>query len=323
MYRVGIIGCGNISAVHARSLQELENTTLAACADLIPERAARYGCTAYTDWVKMLDQEHLDAVHLCTPHYLHPVMAQQAAERGIAVFTEKPPAIDPAGWETVRQAAQKAAVGVCFQNRYHPGIRLMESMIAKGEYGALRGLRGFVTWNRTKAYYQEAAWKGSWATEGGGALINQSIHTLDLILGFLGKPDTVEASMRNHHLRGDIEVEDTAEIYLKKGSVPALLYASTAYSQDAPVILEAQLENAVLRLEGDLLTVFSGDTKQEIPLQNDPVMGRAYWGASHKACIADFYRSIETGSRFQNDPESCENTMAALFSIYSQCRPVG
>ena len=85
MYRVAIIGCGSISAVHAQVLEELEDTQLIACADVIPERASRYGCAAYTDWLSMLDREHPDAVHLCTPHYLHPVMAAEAARRGIAV----------------------------------------------------------------------------------------------------------------------------------------------------------------------------------------------------------------------------------------------
>ena len=320
MYRVGIIGCGNISAVHARTLRELENTELAACADLIPERAARYGCAAYTDFTEMLEKEHLDAVHLCTPHYLHPLMAMEAAKRGVAVFTEKPPAIDQKGWELVLKAASLVPVGICFQNRYHPGIGLMNRMIENGEYGPLRGIRAFVTWNRTKGYYEEAAWKGRWATEGGGALINQSIHTLDLILGFLGAPDQVEATMRNHHLKDVIEVEDTAEIYLRRGKIPALLYASTAYSEDSPVILEVQLEKAVLRLESDTLTVISDGQRKEIPLETDQAMGRTYWGSGHKACIADFYRSIETGKAFQNNPASCENTMKTMFCIYDQCR---
>ena len=117
MFRVAIIGCGNISAVHAQALRELENTELTACADLIPERAEKYGCPAYTDWKEMLEKERPDAVHLCTPHHLHPAMALHAARMGIAVFTEKPPAIDPAGWEDVRRAAGLVPVGVCFQNR--------------------------------------------------------------------------------------------------------------------------------------------------------------------------------------------------------------
>lgn len=318
MFRVGIIGCGGISAVHAQVIKGLENTELAACADVIPERAARYGCAAYTDWRELLEREKPDAVHLCTPHYLHPVMAAEAARRGVAVFTEKPPAIDASGWEQVKEAAIRVPVGVCFQNRYHPHIQSCLRFLWEGIYGELRGIRAFMTWNRTAEYYAAADWKGKWATEGGGALINQAIHTLDLIVGFLGVPDQAEAALRNHHLRDAIEVEDTAEIYLRKGNVPALLYASNAYSQDAPVILELHFDQAVIRLEGDLMTVIRDGKKQEIPCVTDPVLGRSYWGAGHKACIADFYRSIETGTPYQNAPASCDATMQTLLKLYSQ-----
>lgn len=318
MFRVGIIGCGGISAVHAQVIKELENTELAACADVIPERSARYGCAAYTDWRELLEREKPDAVHLCTPHYLHPIMTAEAARRGVAVFTEKPPAIDASGWEQVKEAATRVPVGICFQNRYHPHIRSCLRFLREGIYGELRGIRAFMTWNRTAEYYAAADWKGKWATEGGGALINQAIHTLDLIVGFLGVPDQAEAALRNHHLRDAIEVEDTAEIYLRKGNVPALLYASNAYSQDAPVILELHFDQAVIRLEGDLMTVIRDGKKQEIPCVTDPVLGRSYWGAGHKACIADFYRSIETGTPYQNAPASCDATMQTLLKLYSQ-----
>lgn len=320
MFRVGIIGCGGISAVHAQVLCELENTDLIACADIIADRAERYGCDAFTDWKAMLNSGKLDAVHLCTPHYLHPVMAAEAARHGIAVFAEKPPAIDAAGWELVKEAARHVPVGICFQNRYHPHIQSCMRFIQDGTYGSLQGLRAFVTWNRTAEYYAAADWKGKWATEGGGALINQAIHTLDLIIRFLGIPDQADASMRNTHLRDSIEVEDTAEIYLRKGNIPALLYASTAYSQDAPVMIELHFSQAVLRLEGDVMTVIREGKKEEITCVTDPVIGRSYWGAGHKACIADFYRCIETGTSYQNDPSSCEATMQTLLKLYAQCR---
>ena len=317
MFRVGLIGCGSISAVHARVLRELEDTDLVACADVIPERARRYGCPAYTDWLELLDREHPDAVHLCTPHYLHPVMAAEAARRGIAVFTEKPPAIDLPGWQQVKAAAERVPVGVCFQNRYRPTVQACLHYLQEGTYGSLQGIRGFVTWRRTADYYAAADWKGRWATEGGGALINQAIHTLDLIIGFLGMPGQIESTLVNHHLRGAIEVEDTAEIYLQRGGVPALLYASTAYSQDAPVLIELQMERAVLRLEGNGLTVIQDGKRQDIPCDAFPALGRSYWGGGHKSCIADFYRSIAAGIPYANDPASCEATMQTLLQLYA------
>ena len=320
MFRVGIIGCGGISAVHVQALRELDTTQLISCADVIPEQAARFGCTAYTDWREMLDSEKPDAVHICTPHWLHPAMAEEAARRGIAVFTEKPPAIDSAGWDLVKKAAGLVPVGICFQNRFHPHVQDMKRFLAEGTYGSLRGIRAFVTWNRTASYYTASGWKGKWATEGGGALINQAIHTLDLMIGFLGTPDCAEAVMRNHHLSGITEVEDTAEIYLRKDRIPALLYASTAYSQDAPVILELHLEQAAVRLEGEMMTVIREGQRQEFTCKTDPAIGRSYWGACHKACIDDFYRSISRGTPYQNDPASCEATMQTVLKLYAQCK---
>ena len=321
MYRVGLIGCGNISAVHAQVLSELENTELVCCADVIPERAERYGRPAYTDWQEMLKREKPDAVHICTPHWLHPVMAAEAAKQGIAVFTEKPPAIDTAGWKQVKQAAEHVPVGICFQNRYHPHIGKCRRLLKENTYGRLLGIRGFVTWNRTKAYYEAADWKGNWATEGGGVLINQAIHTLDLIVGFLGMPDQAEMTAAAHRLRGVIEVEDTAEIYLRKGDVPALLYASNGYSMDAPVIIELHLEKAVIRLETDTMTVLRGGEKEEFLCTTNPVPGRSYWGAGHKACITDFYRCLETGEVYRNAPAGCEDTMQTLLKLYEANRP--
>ena len=318
MFRVGLIGCGSISAVHAQVLHELEGTELAACADIIPERAERYGCAAYTDWKDMLDRERPDAVHICSPHYLHPVMAAEAAARGIAVFTEKPPAIDTAGWQAVKKAGEQVPAGICFQNRYHPHIQSCLRYRADETYGALKGIRAFVTWCRNADYYRASPWKGKWETEGGGALINQAIHTLDLLVCLLGQPDQAEVSLNNRHLHGAVEVEDTAEIYLRKGSVPALLYASNAYSQDAPVIIEIHFEKAVIRLEGDMMTVLQDGRRTEISCENDPVIGRSYWGAGHKACIADFYRSIRTGTPYRNAPACCDATMQTLLKLYGR-----
>ena len=322
MFRVGLVGCGNIAHVHAAILKEMKDVDFAACADIIPERAAefesRFGCKAYVSMERMLEAERLDAVHLCTPHYLHPVMAAQAAARGIAVFTEKPPAIDEAGWNQVLEAARAVPVGICFQNRYNANVLACRKIMEEGAYGALKGIRAFVTWNRTAEYYTSADWKGKWATEGGGALINQSIHTLDLVIRFLGLPDEVESAMRNHHLKGVTEVEDTVEIWMRKDGRTALIYASTAYCENLPVIIELQFEKASVRLENDMLTVIQDGEQTVIPCRTDTSLGRSYWGSGHKSCIEDFYRCLSTGEPFANRPEACDDTMKVLLEIYRQ-----
>ena len=324
MFRVGLVGCGGIAHVHAAVLKEMTDIDFAACADIRPERAAafeaEYGCKAYDSMEHMLEAERLDAVHLCTPHYLHPPMAALAAERGIAVFTEKPPAMEEEGWEMILSAARKVPVGICFQNRYNANVLACRKILEEGAYGALKGIRAFVTWNRYAEYYTSTDWKGKWATEGGGALINQAIHTLDLVVRFLGAPDAVESAMRNHHLRGVTEVEDTAEIWLRKEDRTALIYASTAYCADRPVIIELHFEKADVRLENDTLTLLQGEEQTVIPCRMDASLGRSYWGAGHKTCIQDFYRCVRTGEPYLNRPEGCEDTMRTLFEIYRQNR---
>ena len=322
MDRVGIVGCGGIAQVHAQVLNGLEETELAACADIRLDRAqamaGKYGCRAYGSMEEMLDKEHLDAVHLCTPHYLHPVMALEAAGRGLKVFTEKPPAIDQAGWAQIRQAAALAPLGICFQNRYNDNTLECRRILDAGTYGGLLGIRAFVTWNRTADYYTGADWKGRWATEGGGALINQAVHTLDLAVRFLGAPDTVESTMRNHHLKGVIQVEDTVEIFLKKQNKTALIYATTAYTEDSPVLIELHLENAVLRLEDDRLEIRQNGSVHAMDFEAAERIGRSYWGAGHKKCIRDFYRCASENRPYGNDAASCEDTMRTLLKIYEQ-----
>ena len=143
MFRVAIIGCGGIAQVHAAVLDKLPETELIACADIRPERAdamaEKYGCRAYSSMEALLDAETPDSVHLCTPHCFHAPMAKAAADRGIAVFSEKPPVISREQWGLLEEAASKVPFGVCFQNRYNPNVEEARRLIREGEYGALLG----------------------------------------------------------------------------------------------------------------------------------------------------------------------------------------
>ena len=322
MYRVGIVGCGGIAQVHAPVLMQLPETELIACADIRMERAQamaeKFGCKAYASMEEMLENEKLDVVHLCTPHYLHTPMAQALAEKGIAVFTEKPPVISWEQWADLQEAAKKVPLGICFQNRYNPNVKEAQRIMASGEYGKLLGARAFVTWKREAPYYTESGWRGTWETEGGGALINQSIHTLDLLVRLMGKPEKVEAHMANHHLQGVIEVEDTVDAYMVLDGKPALFYATTAYSTNSPVLIELQLENAVLRMESDALEIHTKGNVEKRTFQLPETLGKGYWGNGHFTCIADFYHSLATGEPYQNDIHSIEDILAVMLQIYEQ-----
>ena len=327
-FRVGLVGCGGIAQVHGAVLQELPGVELVTCADIRPERAQAFGKTfgakPYASLEEMLEGETLDCLHICTPHYLHTPMAQLAASRGIHVFTEKPPVMNREQW-TQFQALEQAPVrvGVCFQNRYNASVHLLQEVLASGEAGKVLGARAFVTWHREAPYYTESGWRGSLETEGGGVLINQSIHTLDLLVQFLGRAGQVEASMGNHHLKGVIEVEDTLEAYITFGDAHALFYATTAHCADSPVLVELVCENTTLRMEEQEVTLSWKDgTKEHFSLAQPkaPAGSKAYWGASHSLCIGDFYTCLREGKPFPNDIPGIADTAQLLLGVYESAR---
>ncbi len=317
MFHVGLIGCGGISTVHAPVLGELDNTELVACSDIIPGRAERYGCTAYADWQDMLEKEKLDAVHICTPHYLHPVMVSEAARRGIAVFTEKPPAINNAGWETVKQAAKSVPVGICFQNRYHPHIRACKRFLQEGTYGELKGIRAFMTWSRSAEYYTAADWKGKWATEGGGALINQAIHTLDLMKWLSGGFELKSATMTAKRLAEVIETEDTCDMLLEnERGGRFLLYCTVCAVGNMPVQLHLKLEKGEIHMDGSRLTIVGPEETVFEDYAAKMTVGKDYWGASHEHLIREFYRAILAGEAPYVTPADALETTRIMEQAY-------
>ncbi len=323
MIHAAIIGCGTVAPVHAYALKQLPGVSLAACADIDPKRAEsmaqNYGLRPYDSMEKLLENEKIDVVHLCTPHYLHVPMAQLAASRGIHVFSEKPPAIDRAQWALLLEAAQKVRVGVCFQNRYNGSTQKLREMLASGSLGKVHGARAFVTWSRNEEYYTESGWRGNQDTEGGGVLINQAIHTLDLLVYLLGKPQHVAATLSNHHLKGIIDVEDTLEAYMTFGDAPGLFYATTAYCTNSPVYLEIVCENATMRMEKDTLIVsWNGREEERFEFKNNLPVTRDYWGSAHVTCIREFYDALENGRGVPIGPKQVQDTVDTMFTIYGK-----
>ena len=326
--KCAIIGCGGIAQVHAQVLSHLETAQLTAFADVRLERAQalaqKFGGRAYDSLDALLAREpDLQVLHLCTPHVFHTPMAAQGAARGMAVFTEKPPVIDPAQWETFRALGERIPIGVCFQNRWNPTTRLLHELLEDPSVGAVLGGRAFVTWHREAPYYTESGWRGALATEGGGVLINQSIHTLDLLGQFLGRATGVDASLANHHLQGVIEVEDTFEARIDFGGKPAIFFATTGHVTDSPVQLEVVCEHATLRLEDREVTVFRPEADPEritLPPQVSPATGKAYWGASHGLAIHDFYQSLLEGTPFPCDIPGVTDTVELMLAAYQSAR---
>lgn len=326
MLKAAIIGCGAIAQVHKQVLLSLPEAELVACCDTRAERAKSFASPgklhAYSDLEEMLAIEKPDVVHLCVPHPLHTPLAALCVKRGIHVFTEKPPVVTEAQWEVFSALEQeKARVGICFQNRYNHSVWAARQKLLSGEVGGILGARAFLTWHREPEYYTASDWRGSWKTEGGGVLINQAIHTLDLLVYLMGTPVSVHSHMSNHSLQKEIEVEDTLEADIRfQSGANALFYATNAYCCNAPVLVELTCKNATLRLEGDTLTVYWPDGMVQREGGAGSVLGKDYWGSSHLACIRDFYRSILEERPYQNDISSVRDTMKLMLQMYSRVR---
>ncbi len=327
--RAAVVGCGSIARVHGESLKRLPGVPPVGFADIRPERAQElamlYGGRAYSSLEEMLDGEQPDVLHICTPHVLHTPMARQAVEQGIAVFTEKPPVISREQWEAFSALEETGVpIGVCFQNRYNPSVEYIRQLLETKKWGKILGCRAFVTWRRDSAYYTESGWRGQLETEGGGVLINQSIHTLDLILQFLGRPSWVEASLSNHHLKQVIQVEDTMEAYLDFQGVPACFYATTSFCTDSPVWLELVCQKGTLRMEETRVTLLPAEgERQELEFPHKAVLGKPYWGSGHELCIADFYASLREGRKFRNAPCKVKDTVETMLALYASAREGG
>ncbi len=326
MKKAGIIGCGGIAQVHAWVLSSMDDVVLTALCDIDDERAMNlkneYAKEAeiYTDWHDICDSD-IDVVHICTPHMLHAPMAAALLKSGKAVFSEKPCAVSTAQFEEMKREALKdpSKLGFCFQNRYNWTTLKTDALVAEDSIGKILGGRAFVTWRRDEAYYAGSTWKGKKETEGGGALINQSIHTLDLLLRYLGEPDTVKSSMAQHHfVSKEIEVEDTVEAWMSfADGKRACFYASNAYSKDAPVIIELQGEKGRICINGQEVSLYTDEgAVRHFLCEQERGIGKDYWGCGHKACIADFYSCLLTGERFQNDINGVENSFRTMIRIY-------
>lgn len=315
--KIAIIGLGAIGKVHAEALALLGTPAMLLC-DIDPARAEAVrnefaaGAEIYTDWVKMLVEAKPDAVHICTPHYLHAAMVIAALNAGINVLCEKPLCISEAEiGEILRaEASSTARLGVCHQNRYNDvNVFLKEYLGARKILGA----HGTVAWQRTAEYYASAEWRGTWALEGGGALINQALHTLDLLIWLCGEPQAVAAMNANLTLQDKIEVEDTVALRCF-GEVPYSFFATVGTGESFPVTLQFRLAGGerLLALPKTVLldgAVISTGT-------SSCTLGKECYGDGHLRLFADYYSCLATGKRFAVDGAEAAKVVRLILRAY-------
>lgn len=299
MIKSALIGYGTIAPTHIRGIEAYPGAMLAAICDtnaLLREKVPS-GVPFYTDYRKMVKEICPDVVHICLPHYLHYPVARELAEMGCHVFCEKPAALN--GAEGARfcdlaYAHPEIKIGICLQNRLNQTTLVLKELLDSGKYGSLLGLRAFVPWSRRKEYYAEKPWRGKWDMAGGGTLINQSLHTLDLLLYLGGEVKRLHAISGQTGTQGiEVEGDVVARLEYVNGA-EGLFFATNSNWTTESVQIRVSLENGIFQIEDNTLYQIHKDKSREILARDTVREGeKFYYGTSHNRIISQFYQAVE------------------------------
>src|SRR5699024_6014950 len=307
--RIGVIGCGDVSVVHFEAIRDIEGLELVGVADRDPEALARAaaatGVPGFASTQELIDAVGPDAVHVTTPHDEHVGPSLTALEAGVHVLQEKPLAHTLEEGRRLVEALDASPaggpeVGICFQNRYNLASQRLHEMLGSGELGA---------------------WRGTWANSGGGLLINQAIHTLDLVQWLLGGVERTDGHVATRKYGDIIEVEDTAELLLHHGGgITTSFYATLTAPRHRPVEIELDCENAYVTLRGGTdggLTIRWADGRVDTVGERSVTSGgRSYWGVSHELLIRDFYARLDEPEPFWIGPGEAMASLEILKEAY-------
>lgn len=340
--RFGLVGCGTIAPTHARALAGLtdEGARLTTCADVVPESAAalasEFGLEVKT-FDEMLADPDIDVITVCLPSGMHAEYGVRALNAGKHVVLEKPMDITLAACDALRAAQAKSGtrLTVISQHRFDQASQVVKAALDAGTLGKIVYAEATVPWFRTQGYYDSGDWRGTWALDGGGALMNQGVHTVDLLRWLVGPVKTVYAQARTlAHDR--IEVEDVlaATLTLQNGAI-ATLTASTAlypgfavrvavYGTEGSAVIEGDMLHTLTTKDGPVgggeaaqphaLDVATGGTKSAA---SDPA---ALWGDSHRAQLANFIHCCRTGETPLMDGEEGRKAIEIIMAVYESAR---
>lgn len=332
---IGIIGGGNISDTHARAAATIPDVKISAVYGTNAEKVARlaeaHGASPFSDLHAFLVHKPMEIVLIGSPSGCHAEEGIAAAKHGLHVLTEKPLDITTERCDALIEATQKASVklGVFFQDRTKPDIRKLKHWVDRGVIGKPLFIEARVKWYRPPDYYSGSKWRGVLALDGGGALMNQGVHTVDTLLWLFGDPLRIQA--RTATLLHSIEAEDTAVAILEfAGGALCALHSTTAaypgYSRrieitgtQGTVILEHdRIVSADLRdAPAGLLTDSVGDTNRSA---SSAVVSDV---SGHQAILEDFLHAIERNTTPLCDGREGRRSVAAVEEIYRVARAFG
>jgi predicted dehydrogenase len=305
MIGVSIIGLGNALQPHARSLVDLADRARVVWAAATSEsRLAdvrqRYGFPTTTDVTRAITDPAVDVVMILAPANVHLPLAEAAFAAGKHVFCEKPLEVSLQRGEQLIAAGRRAKrlLGVCLQMRFRPGSRRLREILDSGALGTIQAASVIVPWWRPQSYYDEPG-RGVRARDGGGVLITQAIHALDLFRWLVGIESVQAAQVRTTELHR-METEDYAAALLRLGNgAPGTVIATVAAYPGSPEVLHIIGSQGTARLEGGSLRVSFIDGREEVLAETGGTGGGAklmnFSHEGHKGVISDFIDAVETG----------------------------
>lgn len=331
LVRVGIIGLGAIGPAHIRGYQACGNAEIVAVCDIRKDLAEHWAkklkADAYTSYLELLKREDIDAVSVCTPHHTHAPITIAAAVHGKHVLVEKPMATSLMEADEMIRACREAGVklGVIFQSRFLEGPRRVKEAIDSGKLGNIVLAEAVVKWFRSdlEYYHRDAwarCWRGLWATEGGGALINQAIHTIDLLQWFVGPVE---------HLYGlygtythNIDVEDVAVAALKfKNGALGIIEGTVSMPKEHQVTKISILgSKGLIELSGTEITIWSLEEGKEVKEEKPQEETLKVKPTGHMLQIRDFVNAIIEDREPLVNGEEGRKALEIITAIYLSSR---
>ena len=332
----GIVGTGVIAAMHAAAIATLPGARLAAVTDVADGAAAAFaaarGCAAEPSLDALLARPDVDVVCVCVPSGLHAEVGVRAARAGKHLAVEKPIDVTLAAADRLIEAARAAGVAltVISQHRFDPGLIELKRLLADGALGRLVLAEASTKWYRTQAYYDSAAWRGTWAMDG-GSLMNQGIHYVDLLRWCMGPVTEITAVCATQ--AHQVEVEDTALAIVRFGSgAVGTILSSTAAYPGFPQRLEITgTDGTVIVEDGRIVRrAFGAQPGAAQPGAAEPGGGSGPTGAaadpaaievaSHAAQIADLLAAVEDGREPAVDGQAGRDALEIVCAVYESAR---
>lgn len=348
VYKFGVVGCGSIGPTHGAAIAQIpQEAELIAVADVVSERAHnmanKFGVKrVYSEFAELLADKDLDVICICTPSGMHADMAIRAMEAGKHVVVEKPMEVTLEACDRMIAAEDKTGkkLTVISQHRFDAATQLVKEAIDKGQLGKIILADAYVKWWRTQEYYDSGDWRGTWALDGGGSLMNQGVHTVDVLQYLVGGVKKLWAQTRTG-AHTDIEVEDiaVAACDFACGAVGSITATTAAY-KGFPVRIDIYGTEGTAVIEGDRLKCMMLKNGQTFTSEEaaahavsvaqggtasvkDEAAGRAAtakqgatWGDSHRAQIQDFLKAVRCGGKPLIDGRAAKKPVEIILSIY-------